>query len=230
MAWRRTILTGVLATAGGIGYGVGKFETDRLVLSAGEAAYGKGKAETEATLSAQYSMEKEDVRREADFTGYARGQSELALSRKDDKALVELIVKAFAILQDPKVLTLLSAETAKSIGDSREAFNRDDFEGASQSLPQLVELLPDRNCVESMQTFEARQNDAFDLCESGSEIVVTRIQLSSKIQGAEVSIDGEEQWQLLGARYTLKNNCYLTLQRVIEAEGPPAIQMRAGCE
>jgi hypothetical protein len=92
-----------------------------------------------------------------------------------------------------------------------------------------IEANPERNCVESMQSFEARENDAFDLCESGSEIVVTRVQLGIACCGADVAVDGQEQFQLLGERYALKNNCYLTLQRVMERDGEPVVQMRAGC-
>ena len=213
----------------GFAYWYGSRETDRLVITASDAAYNAGKNETETTLLAKFAIEKENVRREADAAGFARGQSELALSRDEDTALAQLVVQAFALLQDPKILAQLSTETARSISDAGDAVKREDFEGASLSLPQLVELLPDRSCVESTQTFEAKENDAFDLCESGSEIVVTRVQLGIACCGADVAIDGEEQFRLLGERFVLKNNCYLTLQRVMEKDGLPVIQMRAGC-
>jgi hypothetical protein len=189
-------------------------------------AIAQAKSETESELRNEFATTLLSSKAEANAAGYARGQSELALSRSEDEALAKLLIGAFTLLQNPDVLAQFSVETAKSIRDAGEAVRRKDFSAATELLPPEISYAMDTECVEPKGLFRISEDQRFNLCGTNEVFIVTSIQYGV----ISFSVDGEGLRVSYAQRQPFSDNCFVAYERRIETDEVLKAEVRFGCK
>ncbi len=225
IVWKRLVLPGLLGLVWGVGYFVGHFETERLVLAASEVSYTRAKAEAETALQSQFITDLNLAKEEAFTNGKKEGQAELRQQlddRRQDKADLAYFL---GILKDPQIYNKLPMDGQELVDRSAQSVEDAGVLIPGSVLPAEISQVPETACVNPSGLFIVQEDQRFTICGSNEVVIVRQVQISE----IDLSVNGLPLDVSFAGRSYFNGACIVAYERRISADEGLQAEIRLGC-